>query len=93
MVSDGLLQDGQGALADFMFLEGAKLGLIQLRLRDVDVLIVKSNKPKARWKEGEGVQTSWWTGNEMRDARPTRTARVPPASAHASHRKVWESAS
>lgn len=41
MVSDGLLQDGQGTLADFMFLEGAELGLIQLRLRDVDVLTVK----------------------------------------------------
>lgn len=42
MVPHGLLQDGEWALADFVFLELAQLGLIQLRFWDMHVLTMES---------------------------------------------------
>jgi hypothetical protein len=38
VVSDGLLQYGERALADLVLLQRAKLRLIQFRFRNVDVL-------------------------------------------------------
>lgn len=42
MVPHGLLQDGEWALADFVFLKLAQLGLIQLRFWDMHVLTMES---------------------------------------------------
>lgn len=38
VVADGLLEDGEGALGDFVLFELANLGLVQLGFGDVDVL-------------------------------------------------------
>ena len=45
MIPDGLLEDGQGALADLVLLERTELSLVQLRLWDVNVLTVSYEIP------------------------------------------------
>lgn len=44
MVTHGLLEDGEGALRDFVLFQLADLGLVQLGLGDIDVLAVYMGK-------------------------------------------------
>ena len=64
VVTDGLLEDGEGALRDFVLLELADLGLVQLGLGDVDVLTERMQKRRHRdeKEESASVTETWSCG-------------------------------
>ena len=53
VVSNGLLEDGKGALGDFVLFEFSDLGLVQFGLWDVDVLAVYGEWARRRRKKNE----------------------------------------
>ena len=76
MIPDRLLQDGQGALADFVLFQGTDLCFVELGFGHMNVLTANMGDQRLERRIGRNTQTSWWMLDEMRDARPTSRSRL-----------------